>query len=232
MKQPRVDPYRDLDVIDARAPRFSQATLGVTLLLAFVTGWWPLVAILAAQWTVGLVLGRRYCLPCLVYFEVVQRLLGEGPIEDARPPRFANLVGAVVMTAAAVLLAAGFETVGWSLSLVVAGLALLAATSGFCLGCEMYRLGARLRGIRSRRLERVDLAELGAGTNGEVVVEFTHPLCTDCRELEQRLRAQGKRVVTVDVTARPELAQKYGVALVPTAVAVTPGGQVTARLAG
>ncbi|HEV3407175.1 MAG TPA: thioredoxin family protein, partial [Gaiellaceae bacterium] len=76
------------------------------------------------------------------------------------------------------------------------------------------------------------LAELGARTNGEVVVEFTHPLCTDCRELEERLRAQGKSVVTVDVTARPELAQKYGVALVPTAVAVTPGGQVTARLAG
>ncbi|HEV3407681.1 MAG TPA: DUF4395 domain-containing protein, partial [Gaiellaceae bacterium] len=187
MKQRRVDPYRDLDVIDARAPRFSQATLGVTLLLAFVAGWWPLVAILAAQWTVGLVLGRRYCLPCLVYFEVVQRLFGEGPIEDARPPRFANLMGAVVMTAAAVLLAAGFETVGWSLALVVAGLALLAAASGFCLGCEMYRFGARLRGIRSRRLERVDLAELGAGTSGEVVVEFTHPLCTDCRELEERL---------------------------------------------
>jgi hypothetical protein len=232
MKQRRVDPYRDVDVIDARAPRFAQAILGTLLLIAFTTGWWPLVAILAAQWAVGLVLGRRYCVPCLLYFEVVQRLVGEGPIEDARPPRFANLIGAVVMGIAAVALAAGAELFGWALALLVAGLALLAAASGICVGCEMYRLGARLRGIRSRRLERVDLAELGAAANGEVVVEFTHPLCTDCLELEEKLRRQGRRVVTVDVTAQPELARKYGVALVPTAVAVTRAGEVTARLAG
>ena len=232
MKQRRVDPYRELDVIDARAPRFSQATLGVLLLLAFATRWWPLVALLAAQWTVGLVFGRRYCLPCLVYFEVVQRLVGEGPIEDARPPRFANLIGAVVMGIAAVALAAGVDVLGWTLALLVAALALVAAVTGICVGCEMYRFGARLRGIRSHRLERIDLAELGAAANSELVVEFTHPLCTDCRALEQRLRREGRSVVTVDVTAQPELARKYGVALVPTAVAVTPAGQVTARLAG
>jgi thiol-disulfide isomerase/thioredoxin len=232
MKQRRVDPYRDVDVIDARAPRFAQATLGALLLLAFATGWWPLVAILAAQWTVGLVFGRRYCVPCLLYFEVVQPLVGEGPIEDARPPRFANLVGALVMGIAAFALAAGAEIVGWALALLVAALALLAAATGLCVGCEMYRFGARLRGIRSRRLERVDLTELGAAANREVVVEFTHPLCTDCRELEEKLRTEGRSVVTVDVTAQPELARKYGVALVPTAVAVTPAGEVTARLAG
>ena len=28
------------------------------------------------------------------------------------------------------------------------GLALLAAVTGFCVGCELYRLGARLRGVR------------------------------------------------------------------------------------
>jgi hypothetical protein len=228
----QADPYRDADVIDERAPRFAQATLGVLLLVAFATGWWPLVALLAAQWTVGLVFGRRYCVPCLVYFEIVQPLVGEGRIEDARPPRFANLVGAVVMGSAAVALAAGAEVVGWALALVVATLALLAAATGVCAGCEMYRLGAQLRGIRSRRLERIDLAELGAASNGEVVVEFTHPLCTDCRELDEKLRAEGRRVVTVDVTAQPTLARKYGVAVVPTAVAVTPAGQVTARLAG
>ncbi len=226
------DPYRDLDVIDSRAPRFNQATVGSLSLLAVATGSWWLLALLAAQLAIGLTFGRRFCLPCVLYFELIQPRFGEGRIEDARPPRFANLLGAVVMSTAAVLLAAGYEPVGWALALAVAGLALLAAASGVCVGCELYRLGARLRGIRSRRLERVDLAELGAVTNGEVVVEFTHPLCTDCRELEETLRAQGRSVVTVDVTARPELARKYGVALVPTAVAVTPAGQVTARLAG
>jgi hypothetical protein len=232
MKQRRADPYRDLDVIDARAPRFAQATLGVLLLLAFATRWWPLVAILAAQWTVGLVFGRRYCLPCVLYFEVVQRLVGEGPIEDARPPRFANLLGAVVMGIAAIALAVGADVLGWMFALLVAALALVAAVTGICAGCEMYRFGARLRGIRSHRLERVDLVELGAAANGEVIVEFTHPLCSDCRELEEKLRREGRSVVTVDVTAQPELARKYGVAVVPTAVAVTPAGQVTARLAG
>jgi len=76
-----------------------------------------------------------------------------------------------------------------------------------------------------------DLVELGAPTaTGEVVVEFTHPLCTDCRTLEDELRAAGRTVVTVDVSRRPELARKYGVALVPMAVAVAPGGAVVERL--
>jgi thioredoxin-like negative regulator of GroEL len=96
----------------------------------------------------------------------------------------------------------------------------------------MYRLGARLRGIRSHRLERIDLAEVGARAGTEVVVQFTHPLCTDCRELERRLTDEGRRVVTVDVSRRPELARKYGVAVVPTAVAVGPDGTVSIRLAG
>lgn len=35
------DPYRDLDVIDAQAPRFNQAVIGALALVAFLTGWWP-----------------------------------------------------------------------------------------------------------------------------------------------------------------------------------------------
>ena len=46
---------------------------------------------------VGLTLGRRFCLPCLAYFELLQPRFGEGPLEDARPPRFANLVGAIFL---------------------------------------------------------------------------------------------------------------------------------------
>lgn len=232
MKQRSADPYRDLDVIDARAPRFNQTVIGSLALVAFLTGWWPLLAVLAAQLALGLTLGRRWCLPCLAYFELVQPLAGEGPIEDARPPRFANLIGAGVLGTASLAHAAGLSALGWALGLLVAGLALLAAGTGFCAGCEIYRLGARLRGVRLHRLERLDLAELGLSPDGELVVEFTHPLCTDCRALEARLRREGRRVVTVDVSARPELARKYGVAVVPTAVAVTGDGAVVSRLAG
>jgi hypothetical protein len=226
------DPYRDLDVIDARGPRFNQATIGLLALVSVVTGWWPLLALLALQLAVGLTFGRRYCLPCLAYFELVQPRFGEGPVEDARPPRFANMVGVVVLGAASLAHAVGLATLGWALALLVAVLALLAAATGLCAGCEIYRIGARLRGVRSRRLERVELTDFGLTPDGEVVLQFTHPLCSDCRTLEERFRAEGRRVVTVDVSKRPELARKYGVALVPTAVAVTGTGAVQARLAG
>lgn len=233
MKRERTaDPYRDLDVIDARGPRFNQATIGLLALVAVLTGWWPLLAILALQLAVGLVLGRRYCLPCLAYFELVQPLIGEGPIEDSRPPRFANMVGVAVLGAASVASAVGLATLGSALGLLVAGLALLAAATGLCAGCELYRIGARLRGIRSHRLDRVELEDFGLSPDGEVVLQFTHPLCSDCRALEERFRAEGRRVVTVDVSEQPDLARKYGVALVPTAVAVTGTGTVRARLAG
>ena len=135
------DPYRDLDVIDSRAPRFNQATIGALSALAVATGWWWLLGILAAQLVLGLTLGRRFCLACVAYFELVQPRLGEGPLEDARPPRFANLVGAVFLTAATASYAAGLGVLGAILGALVAGLALLAAATGFCTGCETYKLG-------------------------------------------------------------------------------------------
>ena len=171
-------------------------------------------------------------MPCLLYFELIQPRIGEGPVEDSRPPRFANIVGAVFLGAATLAYLSGATVIGQALGLVVAALALLAAVTGLCVGCEIYRFAARLRGVRSRRIDSVDMLELGApAAAGEIVVEFTHPLCTDCTALERELRAAGRTVVTVDVSRRPELARKYGVALVPTAVAVAPGGTVTERLA-
>jgi hypothetical protein len=227
------DPYRDIDVIDSRAPRFNQATVGVVSLLAVLSGWWPLLALLAAQLGIGLRFGRRYCLPCVAYFEIVQPRLGEGPIEDSRPPRFANQVGLVVLSSASVAYLVGLPPLGVGLGLLVSGLALLAAVTGFCAGCQLYRIGARLRGIRGDVLRRIDLADVGLGEPmGDTIVAFGHPLCTDCTSLLDELRAAGRRFVNVDVRARPELARKYGIALVPTAVEVAADGRVISRLAG
>ena len=228
----KADPWTDTDVIDARAPRTNQAIVGALSLVAFATGAWPILTLLAAQLAIGLRFGRRWCLPCLLYFEAIQPRFGEGPIEDSRPPRFANMVGVAFLSGASVAHAFGLTALGWGLGLIVAALALLAAATGLCVGCELYKVGARLRGIRPGTITRVDLAELGAERHeGETVVQFTHPLCTDCHTLERELLAAGRDVFTVDVSRRPELARKYGVALVPTAVAVTPAGIVTARLA-
>ena len=144
----RADPYRDTDLIDERAPRFNQVVVGLLSLAAVLTGWWWLLALLALQLALGLTLGRRWCLACVFYFEVVQPRVGEGRLEDARPPRFANMVGLVVLGAASVAYALGFGAAGAALGLLVAALALLAATTGFCAGCTAYRLGYRLTGRR------------------------------------------------------------------------------------
>ena len=139
-------PYRDLDVIDSRAPRTNQAVIGTLALVGVLTGSWWLLALLALQLAVGLTFGRRYCLPCLAYFELIQPRFGEGPLEDARPPRVANMVGLVVLAAASVAYALGVTVVGIALGLLVAALALVAAVSGFCTGCEAYKLACLLRG--------------------------------------------------------------------------------------
>jgi hypothetical protein len=140
------DPYRDLDVIDSRAPRFNQTVVGLLSILAVVTGWWGILALLGLQLVVGLTLGRRYCLPCLFYFEVLQPRFGEGRLEDARPPRFANMVGVAFLAAASVAYALDAAIVGAVLGGLVGALALLAAASGFCAGCEAYKLGYVLTG--------------------------------------------------------------------------------------
>jgi Domain of unknown function (DUF4395) len=144
--QRRADPYRDTDVIDSRAPRTNQAVVGAVSLLAVLTGWWWLLAVLALQLALGLTFGRRVCLACVFYFEVLQRRFGEGPLEDSRPPRAANVVGLVVLAGASVAYAAGATWLGVALGLLVAALALLAAVTGFCTGCEAYKLGCRLTG--------------------------------------------------------------------------------------
>jgi hypothetical protein len=146
MSERLADPYRDLDVIDSRAPRFNQATIGVISLVAVLTGWHWLVALLALQLVVGLTLGRRWCLPCVAYFALVQPRFGEGPLEDSRPPRVANMVGATVLAASTLAYAVGWGAAGTAFALLVAGLALLAAVTGFCTGCEAYKLGCRLTG--------------------------------------------------------------------------------------
>jgi hypothetical protein len=237
--RPTADPYADTDVVDARAPRFLQATVGAGAVAALLTGWWWLYGLLALQLIAGLVLGRRWCLPCVAYFALVQPRVGEGRVEDARPPRFANKIGASVLGLAFAAHLAGLSAAGTALGALVAALALLAAATGLCVGCELYKLAARLRGVRPGAVGALDLAEVGAAPgraaviqlSDVTVVQFTHPLCSDCHELEQRL-ADGKRpLVLVDVSRRPDLARRYHITLVPTAFVVAADGRVLERLA-
>jgi hypothetical protein len=228
----KADPWRDTDVIDERAPRFNQAVTGLVALAGVVFGWPLAWALMAAQLLIGLTLGRRFCLPCLAYFVLLQPRLGEGRLEDSRPPRFANMVGVAFLGAASVAWWLGAETLGTVLGAVVAALALLSATTGFCTGCWAYRIAARWRGVSRGRQDRLDPADL-AGLDGapRAHVEFTHPLCAECREWEERLSERPEPLVSIDVSARPDLARKYGIAVVPTVLAIARDGTVLQRLA-
>jgi hypothetical protein len=225
------DPWRDTDVIDERAPRFNQAVTGIVALCGAVFGWPLAWALMAAQLLIGLTIGRRFCIPCVAYFTLVQPRFGEGKLEDARPPRLANMIGTGVLGAAAAAWWLGSPTTGIALGSLVAALALLAASTGLCVGCEIYRIGARLRGISPRHHGRIDPADLDGIKSGRAYVEFTHPLCSECRDWEERLNAAPEPLLTLDVSARPELARKYGVAVVPTVLKVAPDGAVLERLA-
>jgi len=230
--QRTADPWRDTDVIDARAPRFNQAVVGVAALAGAVFGWPLLWALLSLQLFLGLTLGRRWCLTCVAYFTIVQPRFGEGELEDSRPPRLANMMGCAFLGAAAAAWWLGAPTLGIVLGSLVAALALLAAVTGFCTGCEIYRLSARLRGISPRHQSRIELADLPAiDLGGRAYVEFTHPLCGECRQWERRLAAGPEPLFAIDVRERPDLARKYGVAVVPTVLAVGADGVVLERLA-
>jgi hypothetical protein len=233
MKPRSADPYNDTDVIDSRAPRTNQAVIGTLALVAVLTGQAWLLALLALQLAIGLAIGRRFCLPCLFYFEVIQPRFGEGRLEDARPPRFANLLGLCFLAAAAILRYSGAELASNVLGLLVAALALTAATTGLCMGCEFYKLTARFRGVAARHVKQIDLEDVGLSPNGRprTIVHFSHPLCSECRDWEARLESDQQPYVVVDVKRRPELARKYGITVVPTVVSVSGDGSVLQRLA-
>lgn len=127
--------------IDPRGPRFNQAVLATALLAGFLADWRPVVPLFALVLLAGAALGPRYGPFLALYAKVLRpRLRPPSELEDPRPPRFAASVGAGFLAAAAVAFVAGSAVVGWALTLVVAALAALSATTGVCLGCEIYLL--------------------------------------------------------------------------------------------
>lgn len=136
--------------IDPRGPRVGA---GITAVLLVVVLLLPgaaatvALAVVAALFAVGAVRGAQGSVQSMLFRALVRPRLGPpAGTEDPRPPRFAQLVG-LVITAAGVLPA--LAGVGAAVP-VAAVLALVAATLnaavGLCLGCELYLLGARLRG--------------------------------------------------------------------------------------
>lgn len=138
--------------IDPRGPRFNQAVLSVALVSGFVFDWEPVVPIFAVVLLLGAAFGPRYGPFLRFYADVVKpRLAPPRELEDPRPPRFASAVGVVFLTSGTLAFVAGASTLGWALALVVAFLAGLSATTGVCVGCEMWLFVARRRGLIASR---------------------------------------------------------------------------------
>lgn len=134
--------------IDPRGPRFNQAVLAVAQLTGFLVDWRPVVPLFALVLLAGAALGPRYGPFLALYARVIRpRLAPPRELEDPRPPRFASAVGVVFLTTGALAFAAGHAGIGWGLALVVAALAGLSATTGVCVGCEVYLAIARRRNV-------------------------------------------------------------------------------------
>lgn len=122
--------------------------LTIALLLGFLTDARFVVPVFAAVLFAGAAFGARYGPFLRVYAVVIKpRLTPPAFLEDPRPPRFAATVGVCFLSVATLAFVAGAPGLAWGLALVVAALAGLAASTGICVGCEVWIFFARRRGV-------------------------------------------------------------------------------------
>jgi hypothetical protein len=135
--------------IDPRGPRFGAAVTAALLVITLLLGSGPaataLLIIIALLFLLGVARGVQGTLQGLAFKAWIRpRLAPPTELEDPRPPRFAQLVGLLVVGVGLLLAAAGFPA-GVPIAAAVALVAaFLNAAFGLCLGCELYLLGRRL----------------------------------------------------------------------------------------
>lgn len=133
--------------VDPRGLRFAAALTSVVLAAALLVPVPVAIALLAAQGVV-FAIGASGHLTRSPYAIVFARLVRPriGPpaeTEDARPPRFAQVVGLGFTVVALLGFVAGLTTLGYVATAFALVAALLNAAVGFCLGCELYLLARR-----------------------------------------------------------------------------------------
>lgn len=132
-------------MIDPRGQRFAAAITSVVLalVLIFSSGWLLAAQALIFAWAV--VFGPARSPYGFLFAKLVRpRLATPAALEDARPPRFAQAVGLAFTLIGCIGYFAGVPLLGAIATAFALVAALLNATIGFCLGCEMYLLLRRL----------------------------------------------------------------------------------------
>ena len=120
------------------------------LAIALVSVGSPLSDVLVAWQALVFGLGAIVGLHAQPYGILYRKLIGPrlAPpqvLEDAAPPRFAQAVGLLFMIIALIAIILGATVVAAIAIGFALAAAFLNAAFDFCLGCEMYLLGARLR---------------------------------------------------------------------------------------
>ena len=152
---------KPVKMIDPRQPRLGQGITGTALLIGFLLDQ-PLMLPVLAVILAAASLGGPSINPYALLFRGVRSAGWIGPpreLEEAGPPRFSNTLGFVFLTVASLAHYLPDQPVtwlAWGLGLLVSALALLAAITGLCVGCEMYVFARRLatRGRVARRITR------------------------------------------------------------------------------
>jgi uncharacterized protein DUF4395 len=132
--------------VDPRGARFAAAVTAVALALVLVTGSVWLAAAQVAVFALAAFAGLRFA-PYFILFRlfVAPRLGAPTASEDAAPVRFAQAVGLVPVAVGFAGYATGLSALGVTATALALAAAFLDAAFGFCLGCELYGMIARLR---------------------------------------------------------------------------------------
>jgi len=120
-------------MVDPRRLRFAAWITTAVLAVVLVTGSPWLLAVQAVVFA----LGARGANP---YARLYRPRTPPVELEDAKPPRFAQLVGLVFAVAGLILFAVGATTAALLATAAALSAALLNAAFGLCLGCELYLL--------------------------------------------------------------------------------------------
>jgi len=133
--------------VDVRAARLSQGLVAALVAAALALRAPPVLALAGLHLALSAALGRRGNVAIGFFDAVLRPRLGPPAWEDARPPRFASLVGAVGVAIALALRAAGLPLAAWTIAGLVGVLALVGATTGACVGCWLYGYLGPFRGL-------------------------------------------------------------------------------------
>ncbi len=127
--------------VDVNVPRFNQGVVAVLTGVAFLSQAVWVVAVVFAVLAVSALGGPRLAPLSRLYVGLIRpRLRADRAVvtEPAAPPRFAQVLGTLMLGGATAAFVAGAVTVGWVLTLIVTSLASVAVLADVCVGCLLY----------------------------------------------------------------------------------------------